>query len=136
LQDSLAEGDKITLETARFLKDDFLQQNSFTKYDKYCPFYKTVAILRNIVAFHEAANQVGHGCAARLPPGALALSADSQGLQEYGEQPGLVSSDARPPSGSGAWGLSVSRTCVEMQLMPVLQAARHCQLGFRVQGFP
>lgn len=36
----MAEGDKITLETARFLKDDFLQQNSFTKYDKYCPFYK------------------------------------------------------------------------------------------------
>lgn len=40
LQDSLAENDKIVLETARFLKDDFLQQNSFTKYDKYCPFYK------------------------------------------------------------------------------------------------
>ena len=40
VQDSLAEGDKIVLETARFLKDDFLQQNSFTKYDKYCPFYK------------------------------------------------------------------------------------------------
>ena len=36
LQDSLAEADKITLETARFLKDDFLQQNSFTPYDKYC----------------------------------------------------------------------------------------------------
>ena len=31
------------LETARFLKDDFLQQNSFTKYDKYCPFYKVCA---------------------------------------------------------------------------------------------
>ena len=28
------------METARFLKDDYLQQNSFTKYDKYCPFYK------------------------------------------------------------------------------------------------
>ena len=40
MQDSLAEGDKIVLETARFLKDDFLQQNSFTKYDKYCPFFK------------------------------------------------------------------------------------------------
>lgn len=40
VQDSLAEADKIVLETARFLKDDFLQQNSFTKYDKYCPFYK------------------------------------------------------------------------------------------------
>jgi len=40
MQDSLAEADKIVLETARFLKDDFLQQNSFTKFDKYCPFYK------------------------------------------------------------------------------------------------
>lgn len=39
-QDALAEGDKITLEVARLIKDDFLQQNSFTKYDKYCPFYK------------------------------------------------------------------------------------------------
>ena len=45
MQDSLAEGDKITLETARFLKDDFLQQNSFTKYDKYCPFYKVSPLL-------------------------------------------------------------------------------------------
>lgn len=44
VQDSLAEGDKITLETARFLKDDFLQQNSFTKYDKYCPFYKVSSL--------------------------------------------------------------------------------------------
>mmetsp|Transcript_3883 Transcript_3883/g.11248 ORF Transcript_3883/g.11248 Transcript_3883/m.11248 type:complete len:614 (+) Transcript_3883:142-1983(+) len=56
-KDSLAEADKITLETARFLKDDFLQQNSFTPYDKYCPFYKSVAMLKNIVAFHELANQ-------------------------------------------------------------------------------
>ena len=57
-QDSLAESDKITLETARFLKDDFLQQNSFTKYDKYCPFYKSVGMLRNIVTFHLCALQV------------------------------------------------------------------------------
>lgn len=40
IQDSLAESDKIVLETARLVKDDFLQQNSFTKYDKYCPFFK------------------------------------------------------------------------------------------------
>ena len=46
VQDSLAEGDKIVLETARFLKDDFLQQNSFTKYDKYCPFYKVSSRVR------------------------------------------------------------------------------------------
>jgi V-type H+-transporting ATPase subunit A len=54
-KDSLAENDKIVLETARFLKDDFLQQNSFTKYDKYCPFYKSVAMLRNITTFHTVA---------------------------------------------------------------------------------
>ena len=55
-KDSLTESDKITLETAKFLKEDFLQQNSFTAYDKYCPFYKSAAMLRNILAFHRAAN--------------------------------------------------------------------------------
>lgn len=31
---SLAEGDKITLEVAKLLKDDYLQQNGYTQYDK------------------------------------------------------------------------------------------------------
>jgi V-type H+-transporting ATPase subunit A len=55
-KDALAEGDKITLEVARLIKDDFLQQNSFTKYDKYCPFYKSVDMLKNMISFYEAAN--------------------------------------------------------------------------------
>lgn len=55
-KDALAEADKITLETARLIKEDYLQQNSFTKYDKYCPFYKSVDMLRNMVAFYHAAN--------------------------------------------------------------------------------
>ena len=55
-KDSLAEGDKITLETARIIKDDYLAQNSFTKYDKFCPFYKSVAMMRNIVHFYNMAN--------------------------------------------------------------------------------
>ena len=54
-KDALAETDKIILETARFLKDDFLQQNSFTEYDKFCPFYKSVDILKNIMQFHKSA---------------------------------------------------------------------------------
>lgn len=54
-KDALAETDKIILETARFIKDDYLQQNSFTKYDKYCPFYKSVEMMRNIVTFHRLA---------------------------------------------------------------------------------
>lgn len=32
-----------------------MQQNSFTKYDKYCPFYKSVDMMRNIAAFHQLA---------------------------------------------------------------------------------
>jgi len=31
---SLAESDKITLEVAKLLKDDFLQQNGYTPYDR------------------------------------------------------------------------------------------------------
>merc|ERR1719439_318691 len=50
---SLAETDKITLEVAKLLKDDFLQQNGYSSYDRYCPFYKTVGMLRNIVAFYD-----------------------------------------------------------------------------------
>ena len=38
-----------------YIKDDYLQQNSFTKYDKYCPFYKSVEMMRNIATFHRLA---------------------------------------------------------------------------------
>lgn len=34
LQGSLAEGDKITLEVAKLIKDDYLQQNGYTPYDR------------------------------------------------------------------------------------------------------
>ena len=52
---ALGEADKVTLEVARMLKDDFLQQNGMSEYDRYCPFYKTSAMLRNFVGFHDAA---------------------------------------------------------------------------------
>lgn len=45
---SLAEADKITLEVAKLVKDDFLQQNGYTPYDRFCPFYKTVGMLKNM----------------------------------------------------------------------------------------
>ena len=53
----MAEGDKIVMEVAKLIKDDFLQQNSYTPYDRYCPFYKTVGMLSNIVAFYNLAQQ-------------------------------------------------------------------------------
>lgn len=45
---SLAESDKITLEVAKIIKDDFLQQNGYSPYDRFCPFYKTVGMLKNM----------------------------------------------------------------------------------------
>ena len=32
---SLAESDKITLEVAKLIKDDFLQQNGYSEYDRF-----------------------------------------------------------------------------------------------------
>uniref|UniRef100_A0A3B3SR00 H(+)-transporting two-sector ATPase n=1 Tax=Paramormyrops kingsleyae TaxID=1676925 RepID=A0A3B3SR00_9TELE len=52
---SLAETDKITLEVAKLIKDDFLQQNGYTPYDRFCPFYKTVGMLSNMIAFYDMA---------------------------------------------------------------------------------
>jgi len=52
---SLAETDKITLEVARLLKEDFLQQNGYTPYDRFCPFYKSVGMLRNMIGFYDMA---------------------------------------------------------------------------------
>jgi len=54
---SLAEADKITLEVAQILKDDFLQQNGYSKFDKFCPFYKTVGMLKNMMAFFDLARK-------------------------------------------------------------------------------
>uniref|UniRef100_A0A5S6QIR5 H(+)-transporting two-sector ATPase n=1 Tax=Trichuris muris TaxID=70415 RepID=A0A5S6QIR5_TRIMR len=54
---SLAETDKITLEVAKLLKDDFLQQNGYSSYDRFCPFYKTVGMLRNMIGFYDMARQ-------------------------------------------------------------------------------
>lgn len=56
-KDSLSDADKNTLEVARLIKDDFLQQNSFTPYDKFCPFSKTSAMLKNMITFHDVANE-------------------------------------------------------------------------------
>ncbi|XP_043725712.1 V-type proton ATPase catalytic subunit A-like [Telopea speciosissima] len=56
-KDALAETDKITLETAKLLREDYLAQNPFTRYDKFCPFYKSVWMMRNIIHFSNLANQ-------------------------------------------------------------------------------
>jgi len=39
------------LEVAKIIRDDYLQQNGFSEYDKFCPFYKTSWMLKNIILF-------------------------------------------------------------------------------------
>jgi V-type H+-transporting ATPase subunit A len=57
-KDSLSEPDKITLEVAKIIKDDYLQQNAFTDYDCCCPFFKSVNMLKVIVHFYEKCLEV------------------------------------------------------------------------------
>merc|ERR1719269_11103 len=47
-KDSLAESDKLILEVTKIIKDDYLQQNGFSDYDRVCPFYKSVWMMKNI----------------------------------------------------------------------------------------
>jgi V-type H+-transporting ATPase subunit A len=54
-KDSLAESDKITLEVAKIIREDFLAQNAYSPYDPCCPFYKSVWMLKNIVLFYKSA---------------------------------------------------------------------------------
>lgn len=52
---ALGEADKVTLDVAKIMKDDYLQQNGISEYDAYCPFYKTSGMLKNMVDFHNHA---------------------------------------------------------------------------------
>ena len=50
-KDSLSEDQKVYLEVAKIIKDDFLAQNAFSDYDYYCPLPKTIGIMKCIVTF-------------------------------------------------------------------------------------
>lgn len=57
-KDSLAEPDKLTLEIARMVREDFLQQNSYTPYDKVSPPFKTFWMLKNMMRFYDLAKGI------------------------------------------------------------------------------
>ena len=56
-KDSLGESDKITLEVAKLIRDDWLAQNAFEPYDSFCPFYKSSWMLRVFMHFYNLAQQ-------------------------------------------------------------------------------
>merc|ERR1712195_339400 len=57
-KDSLSEDQKCTLEVAKVIREDFLQQNGFVDYDFKCPLGKTIGMMRCIVTYHESAQKV------------------------------------------------------------------------------
>merc|ERR1711869_146287 len=56
-KDSLSEDQKCTLEVAKIVREDFLQQNGLTDYDFMCPLAKTIGMMKVIVTFHETAQK-------------------------------------------------------------------------------
>jgi len=57
-KDSLSEDQKAVLKTAAIIKDEFLQQNSFSDYDYNCPLWKTIGMMKAIVMFYDGCIRV------------------------------------------------------------------------------
>ena len=55
--DSLSEKDRLTMNTAKMIREDYLQENAFDEVDTYTSFKKQVALLTNILTFDEEANR-------------------------------------------------------------------------------
>ena len=53
--DALPDKERITLECARMLREDFLQQNAFDDVDTYCPPKKQYEMLKTIMSYQEHA---------------------------------------------------------------------------------
>ncbi|TQV93526.1 vacuolar ATP synthase catalytic subunit A [Cordyceps javanica] len=55
---ALSDPDKITLDIASLVKEDFLQQNGYSDYDQFCPIWKTEWMMKLMVGFHDEAQKV------------------------------------------------------------------------------
>jgi V-type H+-transporting ATPase subunit A len=54
-KDSLSEDQKLILDIAKIIKNDFLCQNAFSDYDFMCPLKKTAGMLKCVVAYFNNA---------------------------------------------------------------------------------
>lgn len=60
--DSLSHSDRLILETARSIREDFLHQNSFHEVDTYTSLHKQYRMLKLILTFyHEAGEAIKQG---------------------------------------------------------------------------
>lgn len=58
---ALGDSDKIILDVAAMLKDDFLQQNGYSDYDQFCPLWKTEYMMKAFMQFHDEAQKAVQG---------------------------------------------------------------------------
>ncbi|KAK5150317.1 H(+)-transporting V1 sector ATPase subunit A [Oleoguttula sp. CCFEE 6159] len=54
---ALGDPDKITLDVATLIKEDFLQQNGYSDYDQFCPLWKTEWMMKAMMGFHDEAQK-------------------------------------------------------------------------------
>lgn len=54
---ALSDSDKITLDVASLIKEDFLQQNGYSTYDAFCPIWKTFDMMRAFMAYYDEAQK-------------------------------------------------------------------------------
>ncbi|RYP77111.1 hypothetical protein DL771_001401 [Monosporascus sp. 5C6A] len=54
---ALSDPDKITLDMATLIKEDFLQQNGYSDYDQFCPLWKTEWMMKLMVGFNDEAQK-------------------------------------------------------------------------------
>eukprot|EP00968_Pinguiococcus_pyrenoidosus_P006100 scaffold405_cov243-Pinguiococcus_pyrenoidosus.AAC.16 len=52
-RESLSEDQKVVIEIAKIIREDFLQQNAFTEYDYKCPIEKSIGMLKCIVTLYD-----------------------------------------------------------------------------------
>jgi V-type H+-transporting ATPase subunit A len=57
-RESLSEDQKVVFEIATIIREDFLQQNSFSEHDYFCPLYKTLGMMKCISRFFDTAKKV------------------------------------------------------------------------------
>lgn len=55
--ESLSDRDRVTMATARMIREDYLQQNAYDNVDTFTSFDKQVALLTNILYFDERATE-------------------------------------------------------------------------------
>lgn len=91
--DSLSKEERMVLETAKSLREDFLHQNSFHEIDTYASMDKQFKMLRNILTFHRLAMQALQRGALLRDIAALSVR-DEIARMRYVEEGGLAALDA------------------------------------------